>query len=50
MISALKRFWQDEDGLETLEWAAIAAVVIVAAIALYGSVSGKISAKLNSIG
>lgn len=50
MTNALKHFWQDEDGLETLEWAAIAAVVIVAAITLYGSISGKISAKINSIG
>jgi Flp pilus assembly pilin Flp len=49
MFNSLNRFWQDEDGLETLEWAAIAAVLIVGAIAIYGTVSSKISAKLSSI-
>ena len=33
----LKKFWNDESGIETLEYAVIGAIVVAVALIIYGS-------------
>ena len=35
----VRRFWHDRRGIETVEWAVIAAIVIVVAVRGYGALS-----------
>ena len=43
------KFLQDESGGEVLEYALIAGLIVVAAIAVIGSVGGKVLASWNSL-
>ncbi|MBV9033014.1 MAG: Flp family type IVb pilin [Acidobacteriaceae bacterium] len=43
MTSILKAFWQEEDGQDMVEYALLLAFVALAAVALLGGVSGKVS-------
>jgi pilus assembly protein Flp/PilA len=43
------RFWADEQGGEVLEYALIAGLIVVAAIATISSVGGKVLARWNSL-
>lgn len=49
MKSILVRFWRDEDGLETVEWAVIAAVITVGAVAAFRTLGGKVSNTINGL-
>ena len=49
MKNMLLHFWRDEDGLETVEWAVIAAVVIGGAIVAYRTLGTKITTAINNI-
>lgn len=46
---ALKRFWRDEDGIETVEYALLAALVVAAAIAAWTLLGGNISSVANDV-
>ncbi len=52
-MSALKNFWtrlvRDERGGEVLEYALIAGLIVVAAIAVIGTVGTKVLARWNSL-
>ena len=37
----LKKFWNDESGIETLEYAVIGAIVVAVALLIYGSGWGQ---------
>jgi pilus assembly protein Flp/PilA len=43
------KFLNDENGGEVLEYALIAGLIVVAAIAVIGSVGGKVLASWNSL-
>ncbi len=45
----LKKLWADDRGGEVLEYALIAGLIVVAAIAIIGSVGGKVVAKWTSL-
>ena len=45
----IKTFLLDETGGEVLEYALIAGLIVVAAIAVIGSVGGKVLASWNSL-
>jgi pilus assembly protein Flp/PilA len=49
MKSFLKKFVSDEQGGEILEYALIAGLIVVAAIAVISSVGTKVLAKWNSL-
>jgi pilus assembly protein Flp/PilA len=53
-MKAFKKFWTrliiDEEGGEVLEYAIIAGLIVVAAIAVIGSVGSKVVAKMRGPG
>ena len=49
MKAFLKKFVADEQGGEILEYALIAGLIVVAAIAVITSVGGKVLARWNSL-
>jgi len=49
IIGILKRFWRDEDGVETVEWALIAAVLAVAVLAGYKVIGPSLQTGLNNV-
>ena len=40
-MKTLMNFWKNEDGIETLEYAAIGAIVVAVALLIYGSGWGQ---------
>ncbi len=40
-MQTIKNFWNNEDGIETLEYAVIGAVVVAVALLIYGSGWGQ---------
>jgi len=49
IASALRRLWADDRGGEVLEYALIAGLISVAAIAVVASVGTKVLARWNSV-
>jgi Flp pilus assembly pilin Flp len=49
VINGLSRFARDEHGGEVLEYALIAGLIIVTAIAVIGTVGTKVLARWNSL-
>lgn len=49
MLNLMNKFWKDERGGEVLEYALIAGLIVVAAIAIIGSVGTKVVARWNSV-
>jgi Flp pilus assembly pilin Flp len=49
MTSALKTFWQEEDGQDMVEYALLLAFVALAAIAVLGGVSTKLNTLWNTV-
>jgi Flp pilus assembly pilin Flp len=47
--STLRAIWSDEQGGEVLEYALIAGLIVVAAIATISSVGGKVLARWQSL-
>jgi pilus assembly protein Flp/PilA len=47
--NAIKSFWNDEDGLEMVEYAVIAALIIVAATTAFTTVGTNISTTISGI-
>ncbi len=48
-VNVLKQFVRDENGGEILEYALIAGLIVVAAIAVITAVGGKVLARWNSL-
>ncbi|MHC4638244.1 MAG: Flp family type IVb pilin [Planctomycetota bacterium] len=49
MKYVLKRFFSDERGLETVEYAIIAGLIVVATIATVASIGGWVSTKFTAL-
>lgn len=49
MKDLLIRFWRDEDGLETVEWAVVAAVVIGGAVVAFRTLGTNVSTAINKV-
>jgi len=50
MRTALRALWNDESGQDLIEYALIAALIALGAIAAMGGLSNSISNEFNSIG
>lgn len=50
IITGVKRFMKDEEGLTTAEWVILASAVTVAAIAIVGLIMPKIRDMANRVG
>jgi Flp pilus assembly pilin Flp len=50
MTKILKAFWNNEDGLVTVEWVALASAMVIGAIAIGWLVMGEMKAPANTIG
>jgi Flp pilus assembly pilin Flp len=48
-MKTIQSFFRDESGGEVLEYALIAGLIVVAAIAVIGSIGGKVLASWNSL-
>ena len=49
MQNSIKRFMQDESGLETVEWAIVGGIVVAVGAAIFGLIGGNVSRGLNSL-
>ncbi len=49
MISSIKRFMQDDSGLETVEWAIVGGIVVAVGAALFGTIGADVSRGLTSL-
>jgi Flp pilus assembly pilin Flp len=49
VIAALARALRDERGGEVIEWALVAGLIVVGAIALIGAVGTKVLARWNTV-
>ncbi len=49
MKNLFAKLWKDEQGGEVLEYALIAGLIVVAAIAIIGAVGTKVVARWNSL-
>ena len=49
-IEMLKRFWQEEDGLEMVEWALIGALVAGIIVVSWRTIGTKVEGTMNAIG
>jgi Flp pilus assembly pilin Flp len=47
--NAVKSFWNDEDGLEMVEYAVIASLIIVVAVASFTTIGNKIVTTLATV-
>ena len=50
MKAMIKRFLSDEKGLETVEYALIAALITIAAIVAIGTVGQNVAARFGDLG
>jgi Flp pilus assembly pilin Flp len=49
MLGELKRFWNDEQGAEFVEWAVVVIILLVAAVIAYTIVGDELEAILDDI-
>jgi Flp pilus assembly pilin Flp len=49
ILTSGRKLWKDERGGEVLEYALIAGLIVVAAIAVIGAVGTKVLARWNSL-
>lgn len=50
MLNLLRRLWSEDDGMEMLEWAVVAAVFVAAAAIGWQALSGDLTTGLSSAG
>ena len=50
MMNMLKRFIKDEQGLETVEWVVMAALIVLGIVAAITTLQGKIGGVFGEIG
>ncbi len=49
MLEMIKKFWKDESGLETVEYAVAAALVITVAIGTWAALGTAIQTKIEGL-
>jgi len=45
----IKNFLRDETGMETVEWAVVAALLVLGLVVIFGALGKSASSKLNSL-
>jgi Flp pilus assembly pilin Flp len=49
MLNQIKKFMLDESGLETVEWAIVGGIVVVAGAVVFGLIGGNVSTALTNL-
>lgn len=49
MIDSLKRFWRDEEGLTTVEYALLLVLIVVVAVTAWQTLGTGVKDKVNSV-
>ncbi|HOB74709.1 MAG TPA: Flp family type IVb pilin [Phycisphaerae bacterium] len=49
MLALVKKFWNDESGLETVEWAVLAALILTGTIAAIGLLGENVQAAFERL-
>ena len=49
MLNVMKSFVRDENGLEMVEWAIVAALITAGAAAALGNIGGDVATKLQAL-
>lgn len=49
MLKMMKKLWKNEKGLETVEYAIMAGLIVIAAIVAITAVGGQVAVKFNSL-
>jgi len=49
MLATLKRFWSDEQGLETVEYAVMTALIVAAMVGAITALRGAIVGRFNAV-
>lgn len=45
----LRRFWKDDSGMETVEWAIMAALIVAGMIAIVGGIGENVEAAFSKL-
>lgn len=48
-MNMLKRFWNDERGMETVEWAVLAALIVAGLVAVIATLGGNVLNKFTQL-
>ena len=49
MLNQIKKFMLDDSGLETVEWAVVGGIIVVATAVTFGLVGTQVVASLNAL-
>ena len=49
MLNLVKKFWNDEQGLETVEYAVAAALVVAGLIAAFAALGNSVEGKIEAL-
>ncbi len=49
MFNRIKRFWSDEEGLTSVEYALLLALIVVVALATWQALGTNVTAKVNTV-
>ncbi len=49
MFDALKRLWNDEDGLSTVEYALLLVLIVIVGVAAWTTLGNNVSAKVGEV-
>jgi len=49
MLSTLKRFWNDEEGLSTVEYALLLVLIVIAGVTAWQTLGGSVSSKVGEV-
>ena len=48
-MNTLRRFWSDDGGMETVEWAILAALIVAGLIGIVAAVGGNIKTAFTNL-
>jgi len=49
ILNTLKRFVRDERGMETVEWAVVAALIVAGLVAVIAGLGNNVNSKFNAL-
>jgi Flp pilus assembly pilin Flp len=49
MLNQIKKFMQDDSGLETVEWAIVGGLIVVITALVFGDIGGAAKVKLDAL-
>ena len=49
MFTAMKRLWQDEEGLTTVEYALLLVLIVIVGITAWSSLGSSVSSKVDEV-